>query len=149
MCGIFAYLNHLTPKTRKEILDILIKVGDGNSVFSNLDQSTLGTPAPRIQGLWFCRGNFEFCHYCAHTFISSDIHKKKMRWIRQHWQFPIGWSGRRLQGWGDHSYQEHWKGVLAPVKGFHCSLNVLEQILRILITISGKVALLQCINAFM
>lgn len=25
MCGIFAYLNHLTPKTRKEILDILIK----------------------------------------------------------------------------------------------------------------------------
>ena len=26
MCGIFAYLNHLTPKTRKEILDVLIKV---------------------------------------------------------------------------------------------------------------------------
>ena len=25
MCGIFAYLNHLTPKTRKEILDLLIK----------------------------------------------------------------------------------------------------------------------------
>jgi len=25
MCGIFAYLNHLTPKTRKEILDVLIK----------------------------------------------------------------------------------------------------------------------------
>jgi len=24
MCGIFAYLNYLTPKTRKEILDILI-----------------------------------------------------------------------------------------------------------------------------
>ena len=24
MCGIFAYLNHLTPKTRREILDILI-----------------------------------------------------------------------------------------------------------------------------
>ena len=24
MCGIFAYLNHLTPKTRKEVLDILI-----------------------------------------------------------------------------------------------------------------------------
>ena len=24
MCGIFAYLNHLTPKTRKEILDVLI-----------------------------------------------------------------------------------------------------------------------------
>ena len=24
MCGIFAYLNHLTPKSRKEILDILI-----------------------------------------------------------------------------------------------------------------------------
>merc|ERR1712179_183921 len=25
MCGIFAYLNHLTPKTRKEILDLRIK----------------------------------------------------------------------------------------------------------------------------
>jgi len=25
MCGIFAYLNHLTPKTRSEILDLLIK----------------------------------------------------------------------------------------------------------------------------
>jgi len=25
MCGIFAYLNYLTPKSRKEILDILIK----------------------------------------------------------------------------------------------------------------------------
>ncbi len=25
MCGIFAYLNFLTPKTRKEILDFLIK----------------------------------------------------------------------------------------------------------------------------
>ena len=24
MCGIFAYLNYLTPKTRKEIVDILI-----------------------------------------------------------------------------------------------------------------------------
>ena len=24
MCGIFAYLNYLTPKTRKEILDLLI-----------------------------------------------------------------------------------------------------------------------------
>merc|ERR1712050_462040 len=25
MCGIFAYLNHLTPRSRKEILDLLIK----------------------------------------------------------------------------------------------------------------------------
>ena len=24
MCGIFAYLNYLTPKTRKEIIDYLI-----------------------------------------------------------------------------------------------------------------------------
>ena len=24
MCGIFAYLNHLTPKSQKEILDILV-----------------------------------------------------------------------------------------------------------------------------
>ena len=24
MCGIFAYLNYLTPKSRKEILDLLI-----------------------------------------------------------------------------------------------------------------------------
>ena len=24
MCGIFAYLNYLTPKTRQEIVDILI-----------------------------------------------------------------------------------------------------------------------------
>ena len=24
MCGIFAYLNYLTPKTRKEIIDLLI-----------------------------------------------------------------------------------------------------------------------------
>jgi len=26
MCGIFAYLNHLTPKTRAEVIDILLKV---------------------------------------------------------------------------------------------------------------------------
>ncbi|KHJ82889.1 class II glutamine amidotransferase, partial [Oesophagostomum dentatum] len=25
MCGIFAYLNFLTPKTRSEIIDVLIK----------------------------------------------------------------------------------------------------------------------------
>jgi len=25
MCGIFAYLNYKTPKTRKEILEILVK----------------------------------------------------------------------------------------------------------------------------
>jgi len=25
MCGIFAYLNFLTPRSRKEILDVLIK----------------------------------------------------------------------------------------------------------------------------
>jgi glucosamine--fructose-6-phosphate aminotransferase (isomerizing) len=25
MCGIFAYLNFLTPKTRKEVVDILIQ----------------------------------------------------------------------------------------------------------------------------
>ena len=24
MCGIFAYLNYLTPKTRKEIIDLLL-----------------------------------------------------------------------------------------------------------------------------
>ena len=28
MCGIFAYLNHLTPKTRAEVIDLLIKVGN-------------------------------------------------------------------------------------------------------------------------
>ena len=26
MCGIFAYLNHLTPKTRAEVIELLIKV---------------------------------------------------------------------------------------------------------------------------
>lgn len=25
MCGIFAYLNFLTPKTRQEVIDILLK----------------------------------------------------------------------------------------------------------------------------
>jgi glucosamine--fructose-6-phosphate aminotransferase (isomerizing) len=25
MCGIFAYLNFLTPKTRKEVVDILLQ----------------------------------------------------------------------------------------------------------------------------
>lgn len=24
MCGIFAYINHLTPKTRREILELLV-----------------------------------------------------------------------------------------------------------------------------
>ena len=28
MCGIFAYLNHLTPKTRAEVIDLLIKVAN-------------------------------------------------------------------------------------------------------------------------
>ena len=53
MCGIFAYLNHLTPKTRKEILDVLIKVGGELSYVILIDVFLLilGPPASRIQGL--------------------------------------------------------------------------------------------------
>ena len=59
MCGIFAYLNYLTPKTRKEIVDILINglkrleyrgydsAGKHQSVF-------LKTQAPKLK-VYFCK----------------------------------------------------------------------------------------------
>ena len=49
MCGIFAYLNHLTPKSRKEILDILVsglkrlEYRGYDSAGLGVDGSSLGT----------------------------------------------------------------------------------------------------------
>ena len=45
MCGIFAYLNHLTPKTRKEILDLLIK-GLQRLEYRGYDSAGVGVDGP-------------------------------------------------------------------------------------------------------
>lgn len=45
MCGIFAYLNHLTPKTRKEILDLLIK-GLQRLEYRGYDSAGVGIDGP-------------------------------------------------------------------------------------------------------
>ena len=45
MCGIFAYLNHLTPKTRKEILDLLIK-GLQRLEYRGYDSAGIGVDGP-------------------------------------------------------------------------------------------------------
>jgi len=46
MCGIFAYLNHLTPKTRKEILDLLIK-GLQRLEYRGYDSAGVGIDGPK------------------------------------------------------------------------------------------------------
>ena len=43
MCGIFAYLNHLTPKTRAEVIDLLIKVESFCCQFQNNGSFDAGT----------------------------------------------------------------------------------------------------------
>jgi len=45
MCGIFAYLNHLTPKTRKEILELLIK-GLQRLEYRGYDSAGVGVDGP-------------------------------------------------------------------------------------------------------
>jgi len=45
MCGIFAYLNHLTPRTRKEILDLLIK-GLQRLEYRGYDSAGVGIDGP-------------------------------------------------------------------------------------------------------
>jgi len=45
MCGIFAYLNHLTPKTRMEILDLLIK-GLQRLEYRGYDSAGVGIDGP-------------------------------------------------------------------------------------------------------
>ena len=45
MCGIFAYLNFLTPKTRKEILDILI-AGLKRLEYRGYDSAGVGVDGP-------------------------------------------------------------------------------------------------------
>ena len=45
MCGIFAYLNHLTPKTRKEVLDLLIK-GLQRLEYRGYDSAGVGIDGP-------------------------------------------------------------------------------------------------------
>jgi glucosamine--fructose-6-phosphate aminotransferase (isomerizing) len=45
MCGIFAYLNHLTPKTRKEILDLLVK-GLQRLEYRGYDSAGVGIDGP-------------------------------------------------------------------------------------------------------
>ena len=46
MCGIFAYLNHLTPKTRKEILDILV-AGLQRLEYRGYDSAGIGVDGPQ------------------------------------------------------------------------------------------------------
>jgi len=45
MCGIFAYLNHLTPKTRKQILDILV-AGLQRLEYRGYDSAGIGVDGP-------------------------------------------------------------------------------------------------------
>jgi len=45
MCGIFAYLNHLTPKTRNEILEVLIK-GLQRLEYRGYDSAGVGIDGP-------------------------------------------------------------------------------------------------------
>ena len=45
MCGIFAYLNYLSPKTRKEILDILI-AGLKRLEYRGYDSAGVGVDGP-------------------------------------------------------------------------------------------------------
>jgi len=47
MCGIFAYLNHLTPKSRKEILDILV-AGLKRLEYRGYDSAGLGVDGSSI-----------------------------------------------------------------------------------------------------
>lgn len=46
MCGIFAYLNYLTPKTRKEILDLLIQ-GLKRLEYRGYDSAGIGVDGPK------------------------------------------------------------------------------------------------------
>jgi len=46
MCGIFAYLNHLTPKTRAEVIDILLK-GLKRLEYRGYDSAGIGIDGPR------------------------------------------------------------------------------------------------------
>merc|ERR1712179_655253 len=50
MCGIFAYLNHLTPKTRKEILDLLIN-GLKRLEYRGYDSAGVGIDGPNDEGI--------------------------------------------------------------------------------------------------
>lgn len=50
MCGIFAYLNYLTPKTRKEILDILIN-GLKRLEYRGYDSAGVGIDGPNDEGI--------------------------------------------------------------------------------------------------
>ena len=45
MCGIFAYLNHLTPKSRKEIINILI-AGLKRLEYRGYDSAGIGVDGP-------------------------------------------------------------------------------------------------------
>merc|ERR1712038_2096433 len=45
MCGIFAYLNHLTPKTRAEVIDLLIK-GLKRLEYRGYDSAGIGIDGP-------------------------------------------------------------------------------------------------------
>jgi len=50
MCGIFAYLNYLTPKTRKEILDLLIN-GLKRLEYRGYDSAGVGIDGPNEEGI--------------------------------------------------------------------------------------------------
>jgi len=50
MCGIFAYLNYLTPKTRKEILDLLIN-GLKRLEYRGYDSAGVGIDGPNDEGI--------------------------------------------------------------------------------------------------
>ena len=47
MCGIFAYLNYLTPKSRKAILDILL-AGLKRLEYRGYDSAGVGVDGPKI-----------------------------------------------------------------------------------------------------
>ena len=89
MCGIFAYLNHLTPKTRKEILDLLIKVCILEQFVSIITQS---------QGLQ----RLEYRGYDS-AGVSSKLRVPSAK-------TSPGRHRQRLAGGGHQAHQEHGQG---------------------------------------
>jgi glucosamine--fructose-6-phosphate aminotransferase (isomerizing) len=91
MCGIFAYINYLTPRTRREVLEFLIKglqrleyrgydsagVAIDGDVIPNVIKQTgkvIITPFSLIitvQGAYFCRDSTSTT--CRHTQMSNLI----------------------------------------------------------------------------
>ena len=78
MCGIFAYLNHLTPKTRKEILDLLIK-GLQRLEYRGYDSAGVGVDGPTgNSSISVSRYFLLYCqsHLSKPCFLACQVHRE-------------------------------------------------------------------------